>query len=549
MKKIRFIIAAAVMAGLFFTTGCVDNEESDSVRQLRQAQTALIQARADAITMTAEAEAAWQMARAAYEEARARMQEIQNDYNEAMNEIWIQESLAQLEVALVTAERQLAEAERQLHQALIALEKEVADSGTEMAKHYLQKYTTAMNQVLNKRLAVINKMDEVEKAKLNINAQAGPFKLVELHLKEKERLEKELELTKEYQELYIAAVADPDDIAELLLAAEGVAAELEAEKMEKERERNKLFKEIFGTNGLGDQDGLRYDYDQARLYYTTTLPGEIATLEGMIEAWESSPALTSVGTIDRLDEGLDINDVYWSRKFYEDGLGAIEDLIEAAEEREEEDGEPGEAAAQDALNDAADAYNQHFANHFNTRGIGADWHVTSPGGPIGFVGPADFGDILDMDWDALEEVVVEEWTIVGDAIEELHEPELESLQDEVEPALAAVKDTYDAYQEALDAHNELADEIAMLNIHINYNQDFINDLISDWNDIVTGLENLEDAIIGIEGDLAELDIKYATWESYLAYLEAQLEQLLAEHDALLEEADYWKTLLDGELGE
>ncbi len=549
MKKIRFIIAAAVMAGLFFTSGCVDNEESDSVRQMRQAQTALIQARADAITMTAEAEAAWNMARAAYEQARARMQEIWNDYEEAMNEIEIQEALAQLEATLVNAERSLAQAELQLHQALLALEKAVADSETEMAKYYLQKYTTAMNAVLSKRLAVINKMDEIERAQLNINAQAGPFKLVELHLKEKERLEKELELILEYQELYVAAVTDPDEIAELLLAAEGVDVELRAERMEKERERKKLYKEVFGTTEDGTEDGLQYDYNQARTYYTTTLPTEIADLEGWIDEWTNSPSTSRIGRIDRLNEGLDINDWYWSRKFYEDGLDAIDDLFEAAEEREEEDGEPGEAAAQAALNDAADAYNAHFFNHFDERGISADWHVLSPNAPFPFTGPADFEAILAMDWDALKEVVVDEWTIVGDYIEEILEPELESLQDEVEPALAAVKETYDALQEALDAHSELVDEIAMLNIHINYNQAYINDLLSDRNDIVSGLENLENVIIAIEGELAELDIKYATWESYLAYLEAQLEQLLAEHDALLEEAEYWKTMLDGELGD
>lgn len=556
MKKIRLILVAALMAGLFITNGCVDNEESDSVKQLRQAQIALIQARTVATQVTAEADAAYTMARAAYEtaratreEAQAAMQVIQNAMAEAENEFEM--ALLEMELAVLMAEQEmkiaeaaaeaeaaLANAEAALLTALRNLEKAILEDGKEMAQYYLSKYQAAMTAVLSKRSSINSMMASLETAMLYVNAPTNT-KLVTMHEAEKEWLEYHHALLTDYKEKYELAIGDLSALEEMIVDAM-------ADSVEIKKDWDALTSQIeeaeaVTTNALADHTAAVTAFDD--------LKDDIDDLEDEIDEWTNSASTSSIGTINRNNEGLDINDVYWSRKFYEDGLEAIADLVAAAEARENPADELDPSPEQAELEAAADAYNLHFFNHFAERDIAADWHVTSPSAPAPFNGSSDYEEVLEKDWDALEAVVVAEWTIVGDYITEILEPELADLELAYEPALADIQEAYDAWVAAKAIEDDLKAEKVLLTTEYNLNNLYLENLKDDYEALEEGHQEIVDILIELEGEIAGLDNAFASWENYIAYLEAQLEFAELELVALEEEADYWKTMLDGELGD
>ena len=563
MKKFRLILVAAVMAGLFITSGCVDNEESDSVKQLRQAQIALIQANADATRLLAEADAAYTMARAAYETARAAreqaqaaMQEIQNAMAEAENEFEM--ALLEMELAVLMAEQEmkiaeaaadaeaaLANAEAALLTALRNLEKAVLADGTEMAKYYLSKYQTAMTAVLAKRSSINTMMAALETARLYADAPVNN-KLLAAHEAERERKVKEHEMLTEYKEKYELAIGD-------LSATEQMIIDARADSVEIKKDWDALTSQIVQataetTNALAVHTAAVTAFDD--------LEDDIDDLEDDIDDWTNSASLENQGTINRINEGLDINGEYWSRKFYQDGLDIIDTLILKANAVKNAD--PGDLPAAEAeLDDAGDDYHFHFittgdfvtndADKFLVkRGLADDWKLTRGALPQYY----DEEDILDLPWNSvLKALLASEWTIVGDYITEILEPELADLEVAYEPALADIQEAYDAWVAAKEIQDELTAEKALLTIEYNLNNTYLANLEKDYKALVDEHEKIVDDLIKLEGDIDKLDNAFASWQNYIAYLEAQLEFAELELAALEEEADYWKTLLDGELGD
>src|SRR5690606_16920135 len=97
-------------------TSCVDNEVAPEVKQLREAQVALVSAKAD----LAAAEA-------------------------AIRNLDVKVGEAELEVTLMEKKAALKEAEGDFQEAVIALEIKIASLGNEKAAEYLGEYSDAAN--------------------------------------------------------------------------------------------------------------------------------------------------------------------------------------------------------------------------------------------------------------------------------------------------------------------------------------------------------------------------------------------------------------------
>lgn len=198
MKKkflAMYALAGVLVASPVFTS-CVDNEESPSVTQLRNAKAEQLKALASLYTAQAESEAVTAAADAAYKNAMAEAQLAQAKLNEAaaairQAELALQETenekaklqleaqKAQLEVTKKEAEAELARIQNNIEKEAIRVEAELlslqqqllwakqqlentTEDLAEQEKAKLQElaneYTNAVNQLLNakKQLAALN---------------------------------------------------------------------------------------------------------------------------------------------------------------------------------------------------------------------------------------------------------------------------------------------------------------------------------------------------------------------------------------------------------
>lgn len=207
-RKLMPVVASALAFSLTFT-GCVDNQPSDGVEALRNAQAALYNAQATAEITLADAAAAEALARAAMSNAQAqvteatiagvaadsRVKEInaeikelelllaqansEKDIAEVQLEIEVmelekqaeiaekQKALAEAEnalaIAALNAEKALAEADKDLAIALDLYEKEIRLANDNNALLYYEAYETALasvrttaNEIADKELALAN---------------------------------------------------------------------------------------------------------------------------------------------------------------------------------------------------------------------------------------------------------------------------------------------------------------------------------------------------------------------------------------------------------
>jgi hypothetical protein len=125
MKKSFFFVP--MLAVVILATSCIENNESDSVKQIRLAQAAKLEAEAGAITAAAQADAAvaaaqaallqaqanYQAAQAAVEEAKAAAQEEETRHQAAMNALQEELAAAQTDAQKAAIEQEMAEAEAQ----------------------------------------------------------------------------------------------------------------------------------------------------------------------------------------------------------------------------------------------------------------------------------------------------------------------------------------------------------------------------------------------------------------------------------------------------
>jgi chromosome segregation ATPase len=138
MKKL-FLLFTAVILSAFVMSSCIDNEASAGIEAVRNAQAALIQAKAQFTQAQAELEeahAAYRLAEARVKDAEAEAKEIEND-----------SALVDLQIKQAEALATLKTAEKTLAEAVHALEKYLAEQGLADAATYLADYNDAVQEV------------------------------------------------------------------------------------------------------------------------------------------------------------------------------------------------------------------------------------------------------------------------------------------------------------------------------------------------------------------------------------------------------------------
>ena len=143
MKKSLFFVpmlAVAVMA-----TSCIDNEESEGVKEIRLAQASLLQAQASATTTNAQAQATLMAAEAAYKQAQADLQTAQIAYTEAQVEA--QEEAIRHQAAMNALQEEMQAAGNELQKANIQRQMEQAEAQhlVNMANIEAQAQQSAVN--------------------------------------------------------------------------------------------------------------------------------------------------------------------------------------------------------------------------------------------------------------------------------------------------------------------------------------------------------------------------------------------------------------------
>ena len=165
MKKLRLFAGSLLLAGALF--GCIENEEAEGIKALREAQAALINAKAANETTLANAEAAYQAALAKIEEARAKNMELQNELTEGKNEVDLElykvTKGGEIEAAKIEAEELLNNAKTALEASIRALKAEIAvsNASTPELDEYLAKYTDAVGKVTSLQGEIIDKNIEI----------------------------------------------------------------------------------------------------------------------------------------------------------------------------------------------------------------------------------------------------------------------------------------------------------------------------------------------------------------------------------------------------
>lgn len=121
MKKRLLSISVAVMLGAFSLTSCVDNEESQSVQNLRDAKAEQLKSLAAMYSAQGEAELIRAKAEAAVNDAIAAMQVLMNEDQSLQNEIAKAAQADKIKAAIADAQKELAIAEKKLAEKIAEL--------------------------------------------------------------------------------------------------------------------------------------------------------------------------------------------------------------------------------------------------------------------------------------------------------------------------------------------------------------------------------------------------------------------------------------------
>jgi hypothetical protein len=245
MKRFKLFFVAAIMTGLLVTSGCVKNEESEGVKELRMAQATLLQARAQATVLQAEAQAAYYKAMASVEEAYALMQvamarakEIENEFSETELAMFKAEQQYLIAIAVAKAKADLNAAEMELLASIRELEKAVAVNDNLLLEEYLSLYKAAMNKVLGLRNDIIDETAKLARYQIYVDGDGGP--LVAEKQFQKERLQNRILIAESYKESLEEVIGDPELKNEELNAVLAEIARLQIEIGNLEVEETKL---------------------------------------------------------------------------------------------------------------------------------------------------------------------------------------------------------------------------------------------------------------------------------------------------------------------
>jgi hypothetical protein len=498
MRKIRFTILAVLMAGLFITNGCVKNEESEGVKQLRLGQAALLQARATATTMEAEAEAAYTLAMAAVQEAQAQMnlanarrQEILNELAEAQNEDAIAKLQLALEILQAEQEYEIAVAVAQAKELLNAaeislmasirdLEKATAENENELLKEYLNLYKAAIAEVVTARGNIVDETAKLARYQIYVDGVSGD--LVEEKLREQEKLERELALNELYKAKLDEVLGDPSSMNAERLEASRHVDSLKKDRSDLYKEEEKLHvAEIKANTARGAASD---EYNEVK----TIVTGH----PGVIDDWTNN--LIS-GQINNPDFDLTINDWFNSKAWYEQQIETAEGDI--ADEQDNIAGWQSEIADfQVTLANQQEVYNVHAAKL-------AELYTTYTADQATYETAEQAYQVAQAEYDA--------------------DPNATTL---------AARDA------ALTARNDAeADRDASLSAHDTYKLAYYDpafaavvgtqDAIEDREGWIA---NAQDNIAGIEALIAEYLADHAIVVDYIAFLQGELDDALLAYD-------------------
>ncbi len=328
MKRFRLLFVAAIMTGLLITSGCVKNEESEGVRELRMAQASLLQAKAQATVLEAEAHAAFMNAMAAVEEAfaqiklaEARAKEIENEYEEVELAMFRAEQEYLIAIAIAEAKAALNAAEMALMASIRNLEKAVAENDNLLLEEYLGLYKAAMNKVLNLRGEIIDETAKLAKYQIYVNGSGG--NLVAEKQFQKERLENRIKIAESYKESLEEAIGDPEIKNDELNEVLAEIARLQIEISNLEAEEAKLLQAYYDANSALGKALDEYE----------DIVDVIEDFPAVIENWTDND--TYNGWIDDEDFDPFLYGNFYSIAYYEAAIAGSTDDVEIAEWEEE----------------------------------------------------------------------------------------------------------------------------------------------------------------------------------------------------------------------
>ncbi len=588
------------MAGLFITNGCVKNEESEGVKQLRLGQAALLQARATATTMEAEAEAAYTLAMAAVQEAQAQMnlanarkQEILNELNEAQNENTIAQLQLALEilqaeqeyeiaVAVAEAKELLNAAEISLMASIRALEKATAENENALLEEYLNLYKAAIAEVVAARADIVTETGKLARYQIYVNGVGGD--LVAEKLREQEKLERELALNELYKSKLDEVLGDPSSMNDERLEASRHVDSLKKDRSNLYKEEEKL--SVAEIKAKTVRDAASDDYNEVK--------NIIANNSGDIDNWTNN---IIAGLINDNDFDLTINGNYNSKVWYEGEIADAEEDI-ATWQSEIADFEVTLANQQEVYNvhaaKLAELYTAYVADEATYQAAEqayqvakAEYEADDSAENLTAMNDAETArdtaegerdaSLLEHDtyklnyYDSALAAVEgtqdniedrEDW--IADAQEDIADwladhaivvDYIAFLQAELDDALLAYDDVKLAYTEAYSAwvvadqaYSDSQDEITMINVEIGFAENYVNLLEGEFTSMETARDNIAIEIESNKKDLAELDVTFATWESAIAAQQDKIEVLEAELAYWEAVANDYKVMFEGEMG-
>lgn len=594
MKKLRLFAGSLLLAGALF--GCIENEEAEGVKALREAQAALINAKAANETTLANAEAAYQAALAKIEEARAKNMELQNELTEGKNEVDLElyrvTKGGEIEAAKIEAEELLNNAKTALEASIRALKAEIAvsNASTPELDEYLAKYTDAVGKVTSLQAEIIDKNIEIAVAEY-YNSDDD---LMNLKKTTQDRLTRELALIKEWKERYEAVVGERIGREQALLEVNELLHNLEYNLYVKETQLEE--------QGYLNQKAYS-EYDRAYTQYSTASNalslienftngvGTYSIPNSFLETVIDEPIPSNGSHLFRsttayealilpIEEDLSgyssvLKKVEALKRIYANKLAQLEAAIPPAEAliatREHElnlailknEADPttanqsAEDAAQTAYDNAIDAYNDavdayaDFKSTIDTSNLnGVDqYNGTALGWINGTNNVQGIDDVIAWymneiaDLEADLEGHEENLAIVEAYITYLNEIDVARIPDYKEAYFTARA----AYWESQERMNELQSERNYIVLEISYAEDFAAATEQEYHEVEDRLDDISDSIYETEAELAMIEKDFASWEAYKEKLARELSVLEDELTVYQKKADKFYALVNSEL--
>ena len=535
---------------VFFATSCIDNDESEGVKQIRLGQAALLQAQAEAATTLANSEAALNAAAAAYQQAQADVQTAQAKATEegtrheaAINALKEELRAAQTEASKADIQQQIERAEAQHEVEMMQLE---------VSKIH------AENELLELQEAYENSQREYEEAKAQaeINHNLAMEKIA--------ASEKSAEVTV-LVEGYRSAYDAWSEQFDFINGSEGLKSQILQEQQALGMAQNnaKLFVDgylknqvDYATESVADLTSYLANadlsFDDLRAVYETektSLEPEISTLENDLDTKLATRAQARLTLADK-----------WS--VYS---AALEDYSQLSEE------------IQTAEEDTTDAYNAYYTDKTWERKVMNEPVLDGSSNPI-YVTLSEAVDAekedVDGDGNYLSRSDEAEVTLAGDAAkkaEDAYNAALEkykALLTDWATAKKAKEDAETPYQDAREAYNTADEDCQMTEGELSHDQrrlSFINHILSNFEDHDAYVAELKDnlaqakadeeawtSIYNSAKDALEQGLSfnyynseedgYEGWsfDSYLTQIEKLQTQLIAEEAKL----DLYKAALD-----